>query len=152
MTSSLQWPRRSPSRFELQLTTKVRCPASHIHRHRRSSLQSIASHPASLLGRSRSFWLQRIASKSRLAILSEIQPILKPPPIALPPQVNQLMTLAFADPIPAAKPLGFRFTVGGGKKVIGASLTPPLFLGFEPAIRRHAGARQVRRRYAQVVS
>lgn len=32
-------------------------------------------------------------------------------------QVHQLMTAAFADPIPAAKPLGFRFTVGGGKKV-----------------------------------
>ena len=32
-------------------------------------------------------------------------------------QVHQLMTAAFTDPIPAAKPLGFRFTVGGGKKV-----------------------------------
>jgi hypothetical protein len=27
------------------------------------------------------------------------------------------MAAAFTDPIPAAKPLGFRFTVGGGKKV-----------------------------------
>jgi hypothetical protein len=32
--------------------------------------------------------------------------------------VHQLVTLAFTDPIPAAKPLGFRFTVGGGKKVL----------------------------------
>jgi hypothetical protein len=34
-------------------------------------------------------------------------------------QVHQLMIAAFKDPIPAAKPLGFRFTVGGGKKARG---------------------------------
>jgi len=32
-------------------------------------------------------------------------------------QIADLFTAAFKDPIPATKMIGFRFTVGGGKKV-----------------------------------
>jgi hypothetical protein len=53
------------------------------------------------------------------------------------------MTAAFTDPIPAAKPLGFRFTVGGGKKVGSAHHSRSLFSAGLPSYLR-SGARKVR--------
>jgi hypothetical protein len=72
--------------------------------------------------------------------------------VVLLPQVHQLMAAAFTDPIPAAKPLGFRFTVGGGKKVCCNCTSPSSSSSTNSLQRCRAGACQVRRRYAEVVS
>ena len=58
------------------------------------------------------------------------------------------MAAAFTDPIPAAKPLGFRFTVGGGKKVsrncCAATVVPIASVAVA-----HSSAAQVRAKYGE---
>jgi hypothetical protein len=149
-----RWPLPSPSRFALLWTTKVTSFHSCVSFSFLIPLQTTTSRASTKL-KCVSIQLPNLRfypTPQPLCLslpppsppLPSILPqLLTHPPESFSSQVHQLMTAAFTDPIPAAKPLGFRFTVGGGKKVGSAHYSCSLFSVGSPSY-PHSGACKVR--------